>query len=264
VKRKAGKGPLVVAHRGASGIAPENTVAAFRRAISQGADMVELDIRMTKDFHIVVHHDRDIRRTTGGRGAIWDLTLQQLRTYDAGVWFHQRFAGQQIPTLRQVLELIPPHMGINIEAKTDGDPRRRLAFEEVCILIIMEKKAEERVIVSSFDHRFLERMHKLHPGIRTGSLSMPIRDARKKPSSLARKLGTSAFICSRTMLRHEAVKDAHARGLLVGSYVINTREHLREALDLGVDAVVTDYPGRIVRALQQLGLRRTKSRTFVA
>jgi glycerophosphoryl diester phosphodiesterase len=210
---------------------------------------------MTKDFHIVVHHDRDIRRTTGARGAIWDLTLQQIRTYDAGSWFHSRFAGEQIPTLRQVLELIPPHMGVNIEAKTDGDPRRKLAFEEVCILIIMEKKAEERVLVSSFDHRFLERMHKLHPGIRTGSLSVPIRDIRKKPSALSRKLGTSAFICSRSMLTSNMVKDAHARKLIVGSYVINTIDHLRQAVDLGVDAIVTDFPGRIIPALAKMGLR---------
>jgi len=153
-------------------------------------------------------------------------------------------------------------MGINIEAKTDGDPRRKLAFEEVCILIVMEKKAEDRVLVSSFDHRFLERMHKLYPGIRTGSLSMPIRDAAKKPSTLARKLGTSAFICSRTMLRSGMVKDAHARKLLVGSYVINTQEHLQEALDLGVDAIVTDHPGKIVRALEKMGLRTTNTPSF--
>ncbi len=255
--------PLVVAHRGASGIAPENTMVAFQKAISQGADMVEFDIRMTKDFHIVVHHDRDIRRTTGGRGAIWDLTLQQIRTYDAGSWFDQRFSGQQIPTLRQVLELIPPHMGINIEAKTDGDPRRKLAFEEVCILIVMEKKAEDRVIVSSFDHRFLERMHKLHPRIRTGSLSMPLRDARKKPSTLSAKLGTSAFICSRTMLTRKLVQDAHEKKLIVGAYVINTKDHLQEAVDLGVDAIVTDFPGRIVPLLKKMGLRPANGKTLL-
>jgi glycerophosphoryl diester phosphodiesterase len=236
-------------------------MVAFKRAIKQGADMVELDIRMTKDFHIVVHHDRDIRRTTGARGAIWDLTLQQIRTYDAGSWFHPRFAGQQIPTLRQVLEFIPPHMGVNIEAKTDGDPRRKLAFEEVCILIIMEKRAEDRVLVSSFDHRFLERMHKLYPEIRTGSLSLPVRDARKKPSALSRKLGTSAFICSRSMLTREKVRDAHARKLIVGSYVINTKEHLQEAINLGVDAIVTDFPGRIITALENMGLRDRTRKT---
>jgi glycerophosphoryl diester phosphodiesterase len=253
VKRNSRKRPLVAAHRGASGIAPENTLAAFRRAINQGADILELDVRMTRDFHVVVHHDRDVRRTTGANGCIWDLTLQQIRMLDAGRLFHPRFAGQQIPTLRQVLEMVPSHVGVNIEAKTDGDPRKHLAFEEVCILIIMEKKFEDRVIVSSFDHRFLERIHRLFPAIRTGALAMPIRDMRKKPSQIARRTGAGAFICDRSMLRQKHVDDAHGRNILVGSYVINTPQHLREAVDLGVDVVVTDFPGRIVTGLKQLG-----------
>jgi len=258
--KKEPKYPLVVAHRGASGIAPENTMAAFRKAVSQGADMIELDIRITKDFHIVVHHDQNIRRTTGGRAAIWDMTLQQLRNLDAGRWFHPRFAGEQIPTLRQVLESVPPSVGVNIEAKTDGDPRKRLAFEEAAILVIMEKRCEERVIVSSFDHRFVERIRKLYPGIKTGSLSDPIRDRLKKPSSLARKLGTSAFLCERDMLTRKMVTDAHRSKLIVGSYVINTLGELQKAVDLGVDAIVTDFPGRIIPALQRMGLRSSRSK----
>ena len=105
-------------------------------------------------------------------------------------------------------------------------------------------------------------MHKLFPAIRTGSLSMPVRDARKKPSALARKLGTSAFICSRSMLKRAMVDDAHARKLIVGSYVINTTEHLEEALELGVDAIVTDYPGKIVRALEKMGRRKRNEQPF--
>ncbi|MDH4070236.1 MAG: glycerophosphodiester phosphodiesterase family protein [Ignavibacteria bacterium] len=250
--------PLVVAHRGASGITPENTLAAFKRAAAQGADMIELDVRMTKDFHVVVHHDQTIRRTTGGRGAIWDLTLQQIRNLDAGRWFHSRFSGQQIPTLRQALEAIPSHMGVNIEVKTDGDSRKKLAFEEVTILIIMEKRCVDRVLVSSFDHSFIARVKKLFPEIRTGSLSHPIRDRRRKPSTLARKLKTDAFICDRAFLTADFVADAHARNLLVGSYVINTKAELETAVSLGVDAIVTDFPGRIVPALRRMGIRNPK------
>jgi glycerophosphoryl diester phosphodiesterase len=245
--------PLIVAHRGASAIAPENTLAAFRRAFQQGADMIELDVRMTKDYHLVVHHDRDVKRTTNGKGRIWDLTLQQLRLLDAGSWFHPRFAGEQIPTLRQVLEILPPHMKVNIEAKTDGDPRRKLAFEEVCILILMEKKMEDRALVSSFDHRFVRKMHKLYPTIKTGALYMPVRDARKKPSSIAERTGVSAFICSHTQLRQRFMEDAKAHRIFTGAYVVNTIEQAEKVLHFGVDALVTDSPGKIDRILQKLG-----------
>jgi glycerophosphoryl diester phosphodiesterase len=243
--------PLVVAHRGASGNAPENTMAAFRRAIQQGADMIELDVRMTKDFHVIVHHDRTVKRTTGRPGYVWDLTLQQIRMLDAGSWFHPRFAGEQIPTLRQVLEMLPEHMMVNIEVKTDGDPRQRLALEEVCILIIMEKHCEQRAIVSSFDHAFLTRMHSLYPVIRTGALYMPLRDIRKSPSSIAKRTGASAFICAQNHMSEKLLRDARSRKMLTATYVVNEAGQLREALRLGVDAVITDYPGKIVRALEK-------------
>lgn len=244
--------PLVVAHRGCSGEAPENTLASFRRAVAQGCDMIELDVRMTKDFHIVVHHDRALGRTTRGSGYVWDLTLNELRSFDAGSWFSPAFTGEQIPTLRQALEAIPPHVKVNIEVKTDGEPRRRLAFEESCILIIMEKRSEERVIVSSFDHRFIARMHRLFPAIKTGALYVPVRDMRKRPSTMAQRLGVSAFICSRTQLRHRVVADAHTHGMMVGAYVVNTRKDLLHALRYGVDAVITDYPGKIRHMLDTI------------
>jgi glycerophosphoryl diester phosphodiesterase len=227
-------------------------MAAFRRAVRDGADMIELDVRMTKDFHVVVHHDRNVSRTTGKRGFIWDLTLQQIRMLDAGAWFHPRFAGEPVPTLREVLELVPPDVGVNIEVKTDGEPRKRIAFEEVCILIIMEKRSEERVLVSSFDHRFLERMNRLYPSIRTGALYMPVRDLRKTPSTIAKKTGARAFICSRNQLTERIVQDAHSRKMLVGTYVVNTREQLQHVMSLGVDAVVTDHPGKIRKELLKL------------
>jgi glycerophosphoryl diester phosphodiesterase len=241
--------PLVVAHRGSSGSAPENTLAAFRLAVEEGADMIELDVRMSRDFHLVVHHDRNVRRTTNGEGFIWDKTLNELRMLDAGSWYDQRFKGEQIPTLRQVMEMLPDHVTLNIEAKTDGDPRKRNHFEECCILIIMEKKFEERAIVSSFDHKFLKRMHDLFPSIKTGALYVPVRDMAKKPSTIARKTGASAFNCSVTQLRRRFVDDAHAHKLIVGCYTINNEKQLAKMLHYGVDAVITNFPGEISRIL---------------
>lgn len=241
--------PLVVAHRGSSGVAPENTMAAFRKAVDEGADMIELDVRMTHDFHLVVHHDQDVRRTTNGSGCIWEKTLQELRMLDAGSWFSPRFRGEQIPTLRQVLEMLPSHMTVNIEAKTDGDPRKHIHFEESCILIIMEKKFEDRALVSSFDHTFLKKMNHFFPGIKTGALYVPIRDIRKTPSSIARRIGTSAFACSVSQLRKRFVEDAHMHDLMVACYTVNTKKDLETVTQRGVDAVITDFPKRVISAL---------------
>jgi glycerophosphoryl diester phosphodiesterase len=252
------KRPLVTAHRGASGLAPENTLVAFRRAIQQGADMIEFDVRMTADFHIVVHHDRDLKRTTGKSGKVWDKSLQEIRLMEAGSWFDKRFMGEPIPTLRQALEMMPDHIQLNIEVKTDGDKRKRLALEEVCILIIMEKKCEDRVMVSSFDHHFVARMHSLYPTIRTGALYMPVRDLRKSPSSIGRKTGAKSFICDLKFLSEKMVRDARSRKMFIGTYVVNTSDQLQQAVGLGVDGVITDYPGKIVRLLDKMGLPGTR------
>jgi glycerophosphoryl diester phosphodiesterase len=237
--------PIIVAHRGSSGAAPENTLAAFSMAIAEGADMIELDVRMTRDFFLVVLHDQEINRTSNGEGKVWEYSLQELRAFDAGIWCGSKFKGERIPTLRQVMELLPPRVDLNIEMKTDGEPRQRLALEEACILAIMEKKLEHRTIVSSFDHAFLKRFHHLFPAIRTGALHLPVQDASHTPSRLAQTLGTSAFICSRSQLTKKMVEDAHAHGIPVACYTVNTREDLDRMIEMHVDAVISDFPGRI-------------------
>ena len=239
---------LVVGHRGASGSAPENTMAAFHKAVVAGVDMIELDARLTKDFHIVVHHDRNVRRTTNGKGNVCDLSLQQLRMLDAGSWFKPKYHRERIPTLREVMEfLLPTNVNLNIEAKTDGDPRKKTRFEECVILIIMEKRFEERVLVSSFDHKFIKRMNELFPDIKTGALYHPVRDVRKKPSALCSRIGATTFICRHTQLRPQMVTDAHHHKLTVATYGVNTRGNLEKATRLGVDAIVTDWPEKIAK-----------------
>ncbi|MGA9117015.1 MAG: glycerophosphodiester phosphodiesterase family protein [Bacteroidota bacterium] len=237
--------PLVIAHRGSSGLAPENTLASFRRAVEEGAHMVELDVRMTRDFFLVVYHDPDIRRTTNGEGTIWEYSLQELRAFDAGAWFDLRFKGERIPTLRQVMELLPPGVDLNIEVKTDGDPRTKLAFEEACILAVMEKRLEARTLVSSFDHAYLKRFHHLFPSIATAALVLPDVGAGHLPSRLAASLGVRAFISPLSGLTPHLVEDAHTHGLPVACYTVNTPKDLGRARSLGVDAVITDFPGRM-------------------
>jgi len=254
VKQGDDKKLMVIAHRGSSGTAPENTLAAFRQAVEDGAEMIELDVRMTRDYELAVMHDRRVDRTTNGSGFVWDHTLAELSALDAGRWFSPRFKGEKVPSLRSVINILPFHVSVNIEAKTDGDPRNNTALAEALVLLIRELRLERRAIVSSFDHAFLRRLHRSDPEILTGILYLALSDIGRKPSVLARATGAVAFVCSRTQLRRRFIADAHANNLRVACYTVNTLRHLREVRHAGVDAVITNFPGRIIAAMRGMRL----------
>jgi len=242
---------LVVGHRGSSGTAPENTLASFRQAIEAGVDMIELDVRMTKDFHLVVIHDRTVDRTTGGHGAVSAKSLQELKLLDAGSWFGARYRGEQIPTLREVMDILPARVGLNIEVKTDGDTRPGRALEESLVLILREQRMQGPCLVSSFDHRHLRRLHQLDPELLLGALYHPVRDLAKKPSTICRSTGATAFICSRTQLRRRLVDDVRAHKIFLAVYGVNSPADLAGVRGSGVRAVVTDFPAKIIREVRK-------------
>jgi glycerophosphoryl diester phosphodiesterase len=239
--------PLLVAHRGSSGSAPENTLASFRQAVADGADMIELDVRLSRDGHLVVLHDRTVNRTTNGRGKVWDLTLDELKALDAGSWFGKRFAGEHIPTLNDVVELLPSDLPINIEVKTDGQPRTVPPFESRLVHFIRDMGIAHRIIVSSFDHAFLRRLHRLDRSFAIGVLYLPLRDMGRTPSALAHNVGGSVFTCSITQLRARMVADAVRTGIVLGCYGVNTRRQLEKAMSHGVRVIITDYPREMRR-----------------
>ena len=238
---------MIAAHRGSSGSAPENTLAAFRLAVKEGADMIELDVRLTADHHLVVFHDRRLGRTAEGSGPIWTRTLAEIRPLDAGSWFGRQFQGEKVPTLHEVFRAVPRRVGINIEVKTDGDPRRKAGLEEVLLAAIRSEMAERNILVTSFDHALLRRLHRHEPQLQLGALYMPVRDVARRPSLLARRLGVAAFICSRSQLRKRFVRNAHRHGLTVLVYGVNTVRQLARAQRFGVDGIITDFPERMVR-----------------
>ena len=238
---------MIVAHRGSSGTAPENTLAAFRLAAKAGADMIELDVRLTADRHLIVFHDRRLGRTAEGSGPIWTRTLAELRALDAGSWFGHRFRREKIPTLHEVFHAVPRKVGINVEVKTDGDPRRKRGMEDALLAAILSEAEERTILVSSFNHAMLGRLHRRAPHLKLGALYMPVRDVAKRPSALARRLGASVFICSRSQLRKRFVRNARHHDLTVVVYGVNTVRHLARARRYGVDGIITDFPERMIR-----------------
>jgi glycerophosphoryl diester phosphodiesterase len=235
----------IAAHRGSSGSAPENTLAAFRCAADDGADMIELDVRFSKDLYPVVIHDRTLRRTTNGRGRVHSSSWDYLHSLDAGGWFSPQFTGERIPLLSEVFDLLPPEMPINVEVKTDGD-RRPLRFLVDRLAELLRHRARRRpVIVSSFDHRFLMQFAPVAGPVEIGALMLPLRDTARRPSTIARRLGATTVIYSRTQLRQRHMDDAHAHRVRVGVYTVNTPVQLHRVEHYGVDLIFTNFPSRL-------------------
>jgi glycerophosphoryl diester phosphodiesterase len=213
--------------------------------------MIELDVRMTQDGFLVVIHDRRVARMTGKKGEVRSLTLADLRQLDFGRRFGREFAGEKIPTLAEVFGAVPTRVGINIEVKTDGDrPRMRVMAQELCRLLGAEP-GRRRIIVSSFDHRFLRVFHADCPEVPLGALYMTVRDFGRPPSILCRRTGASTFICSRSQIRLRYVQEAQRHGITVFVYGVERSGEATAMLRYGVDGVMTNSPARIRRILEQ-------------
>lgn len=240
----------VIAHRGSSGTAPENTMAAFREAQAAGAMMIEFDVRLSADGVPVIVHDRTLQRTTGNRSRVWEMSSAAVRRLDAGSRFGRRFAGEPVPMLEDVLAWRPAPMGLNVEVKTDGDPRGQAAFLDA-LLPLLRFVPADRLLVSSFDHRFLRLLHTGEPDLPLGALFSPIRDARRTPATLTRAVGGTTFICSRRIVRRRMVEGIHRQGLECVCYGVNSPRHALQARRLQLDGIITDHPARMIAALRE-------------
>lgn len=241
---------LLAAHRGASGHAPENTMAAFRAAVTARADLIECDIRFTQDRIPVVLHDRTPRRTAGGRGHVSHLAADRLTALDAGRRFHPRFTGERIPPLRTVLRELPAGMMLNCEVKTDGDSRPLALLAALLRDDLRAHGGRREVMVSSFDHRFLRVFRRVAPGVPTGVLLHPLRDLVRRPVAIARRLGAGWILCSRSRVRRSMVAAAHAHGCRVGVYTVDDPVAARRLQRFGVDMIFTNRPAEMRHALE--------------
>lgn len=163
--------PLVIAHRGFSHIAPENTISAFRAALAVGADGIETDVQLTRDGRMVMHHNYTIDAASNGHGAILSMTEEELRQYDFGSWKSPDFAGEKIPTLAECLEATKDFQVVNIELKAPMD--RTIPYVGPVAQAIRDSGRMEQIIVSAFDHSLLRDIKALLPDLRVGALTLP-------------------------------------------------------------------------------------------
>lgn len=237
--------PAVIAHRGASVQAPENTLAAFQTALEQHSDGIELDAQLTGDGQVVVIHDDDLRRTTDGQGAVRKTSLDELKSLDAGSWFGPKFSGTRIPTLAEALELIGDRALTNIELKnlaspTDGLPQKVAAT-------VTRLNLQAQVMISSFNPLALAAFQRALPETPTGLLTVPGRGG-----ALTRLLA-GGLIRYRNLHPHYSSVSARLlaatrrKGRGVYAYTVNRTEDIKEMYTLGVSGIITDDPSQALR-----------------
>lgn len=231
--------PLIIAHRGASKIAPENTMAAFRMAAQLGADAIELDAKLSRDGVIVVHHDSTLDRTTSGSGPVSSINLQEIRKLDAGSHFSEAFSGERVPTLEEVLEAFGDQLLVNVELTNyahplDELPGRAAALVRGCGL-------ERRVLFSSFNPMALWKVKRMAPEIPAGLLLLPQEPGWLR-SMLRRITPHDALHPQEQLISADDVKREHAKGRIVNAWTVNDAGRLRELLENGVDGIITDVP----------------------
>jgi glycerophosphoryl diester phosphodiesterase len=227
---------LNIAHRGASGTFPENTLSAFRAAIAAGADMSELDVQLTRDGAAVVIHDETVDRTTDGKGEVAELTLAELRRLDAGAKFKgAAIKGERISTLDEVFAVTSGKCGLNIELKAAG-------VEHQVAQIMNARNAFGDSIVSSFDWECLKKIQQIDPRIRIGLLT------DDKPVDLmmnAVAMRAYAINPHFEIVTADLCAAAHQRGFKVFTWTVDQEAGMRALIEAGVDGIMTNYPDRL-------------------
>jgi glycerophosphoryl diester phosphodiesterase len=237
--------PVIFAHRGASAHAPENTIASFELAVAQGADAIELDVKLSADGHVIVHHDPTVDRTTNGKGKVKDLTLTELKKLDAGGFFSENFQGEKIPTLEEVFQAVGKRTFINVELTNYKTPRDHLV-EAVCMLI-KKHHMQKRVIFSSFFASNLSKARSYLPDVPRGLLALD-----GVLGAWARSFG---FVFGKYQALHPYLTDmtqqevsrVHRLNRRIHVWTVNKEEDMRRLFSWGVDGIFTDDPQLALR-----------------
>jgi glycerophosphoryl diester phosphodiesterase len=256
--RDAGR-PLAIAHRGGAGQWPENTLYAFERAAAAGVDVIETDVRATKDGELVVFHDEGVERTTGGAGRVGSLTLAELKRLDAayrfspdgGRSFPLRGSGVAVPTLREVFEALP-HVRFNIEPKQAAP-----SIAAPLCRLIREHGLTERVLIASFSAATLAEFRRECPEVATSAATGEVASfvalqragLAASYSPLMQALQVPEQAGGVRILTRDFVEAAHGRNLRVHAWTVNDEADMRRLVEMGVDGIMTDYPDRLLKVL---------------
>jgi glycerophosphoryl diester phosphodiesterase len=236
---------LVIAHRGASGHAPENTLAAFKKAVAMGATFIETDLQMSRDARLVAIHDATLNRTTNGEGLVHNMTLAHLRQLDAGSWFGSEYAGERIPTLEELLAFSKKNdVVFYLELKPQGS----WGGEHALIGALRESGEIPRVVVISFDASVVLNLRKIEPTLMTGLLY----DGQiENPIEKAVKVGARQLLVRGDLVTPVLLAAARKKDLQVVCWTVNHPAHMRALIGAGIDGIMSDYPDRLIAAVKK-------------
>jgi glycerophosphoryl diester phosphodiesterase len=238
--------PWVIAHRGASGHTPENTLVAFERAVQLGAGFIETDLHLTRDARFVAIHDATLERTTNGRGEVRDFTLAELRRLDAGMWYDREHMGQRIPTLEEILDFARKHDVIfYLEVKYDAS----WGMHHSLIAALQAADYAGRTIVISFDQATLAALRRVDPAAMMGFL---VDEAGTDSVKEAIELGARQLCPKAHLVTRELVDQAHGADLQVATWTVDDPEEMRRVIGAGVDGVMTNFPDRLRAVIEDL------------
>lgn len=230
-----------MAHRGWSSRAPENTLAAIKLAVdNREVDYIEIDVQLTKDGVPILIHDFHVERTTNGVGNVEDFTFEQIRKLDAGAWFASQYAGEKIPTLKEVLQVCKGRKKLNIELKVAGD--KSPLIEKKVVELVRDFCMEKDVIITSFDHVRIKKVKGLAPELETGLIIEGNLTLLKEQLAIT---GASVVSISFPFLTREIVKE-YLQFCKIVTWTPNTREQIEtiKQLDPGI-IICTNYPEKV-------------------
>ncbi len=235
--------PRVIGHRGACGLAPENTVASFRKAAELGVRWVEFDVHLSADGIPVVIHDDTVNRTTSGRGKVAKLSLADLQALDAGTWFGRRFEGERVPTLETIVALLGK-LGLGAVVEIKPSPGTAVETAEATVGLLLQRWPDHLPppMVSSFEIPALERAHEVAPGIARALLVGRVREGWQREID---RLGCSALHADQEKLNAKTVAAVTRAGLPLFAYTVNEVERAADLFSWGVAAVFSDRPDLI-------------------
>lgn len=263
--------PLIIAHRGDSSRAPENTLAAFRGAVEAGADGIEFDVRLTKEGGVVVFHDSSLDRIAGRNAKVIQLTAAELKAVDAGSWFNLKkpklakaeFASERIPTLRQTLTMLGTFDGLfYIELKCREEHVEQLA-RAVCDEI-RDSPLLPQIVIKSFKLNAIPYVKEMCPGIRTAALFAPkvrsLLRGNKHLLDIAEESGADEISVHFALATRKVADEAARRGLDVVIWTADHSRWLRRGMELGLKAIITNDPAKMLAKRRELLMAKSRSK----
>lgn len=228
---------VLIAHRGASGYRPENTIAAFKKAVEMGSKAFEFDLQLTKDEKVVVFHDYTLERCTNGKGKLREKTLAELKKLDNGSWFDKEYKNEKIPTLVEVIEVVKGGDFINLELKRDKDEKRSLV--DKVLEVVKMYKIEDKVLISSFDHSLLEEVYSKNPKVKIGVLF----EEKKDYADYVENLDLEAYSINlwKVLVSGVEVEGIKKNNYKLYSFTVNEKEEGEKLREYGVDGIFTNY-----------------------